>query len=280
MDFLPEHIDADLATTTESVPRRVTFLINGRLTVLKADWQWDFTAAEVFCSNTFLHFSPSSPVLKSDTMNCLLHPDDLDFVTGRLARLEENVETLAFRIITTYGEVKHILASGTFSIEAGAVQNIETALEEEALQWKTQKEQFAQLEQAAVKHLEIEDAEKLLEFGTWHYNLDTAVMYFSNGVYRLFGLPPQSVNAHLHTFHRFIHKDDRDFAIEYFEKAFRMKLPLQIDFRIVWNSGEERYLSSSTIFRFSGSGALLLCGTLKDSTGKRQQEMKLAIAEA
>jgi len=281
MKVLPEHIvHAEFIPATEQDCRKVTFLINGTLTVLKADWHWKFAAAQVFCSNTFLHFPPSLPGLTGDTMNCLLHPDDLQLVSSRLARVQEHPEGFAFRIITTYGEVGHIRASGACIVENLAREAPEGILEEESLQWKNQRDQRIQLNRAALQKLEVEDAEKLLDFGTWHYNVDSSVMYFSDGVYRVFGLPPQSLNAHFHTFHRFIHKDDRDFAIEYFERAFRMIVPLQIDFRIVWNSGEIRYVNSSTVFRFNETGALLLCGTFTDITERKLQEAQLALAEA
>ncbi len=282
MSLLPEYIaDAGSVPDTEQDPRRkVTFFIDGTLTVLTADWQWEFRAAQVFCSNTFLHFSPSLPALPVETLNCLLHPDDLELVSGTLSQLANDLDSFAFRIITTYGKVRSIRATGKFSVAHPAPGKLDGILEQEALRWKTQREQRAQLDRTALQQLEVEDAEKLLDFGTWHYNVDSTVMYFSNGVYRVFGVPPQSLNAHFHTFHRFIHKDDRDFAVEYFERAFRMVVPLQIDFRIVRNSGEVRYATSSTVFRFNETGALLLCGTLTDITERKLQEAQLALGEA
>ncbi|HZH96689.1 MAG TPA: PAS domain S-box protein, partial [Flavisolibacter sp.] len=152
-------------------------------------------------------------------------------------------------------------------------------LEKEATYWNSRREQQLQADNWELQLAAFKPAEQLLDLGVWSYNTVTTGIFFSDAVFRIFGLPPQGINVHLNVFHSFIHDDDRELAIEYIDKAFLGRLPLQIDFRITRNNGDERYVSYNTSWEFNAKGEMILSGIIKEVSAQRSQDDRLKNAE-
>jgi PAS domain S-box-containing protein len=210
-----------------------------------------------------------------------VHPDDLERLKNLVRDCNEDHPTdIEFRIITSYGQVETIFGEDVFPVSSEKIN-----VEEKILRYETtQRSRLDELEQR-VSHLEErqkswQQTELLTDTGTWFYNKVTTEMYYSDGVFRIYGILPQSLNAHPNTFHSYIHPDDQATVAEFIDKAFHEEVSLHIEFRILKNNETERHVQYTTAWALNNNGQLVQYGMLKDITNERFIEQKLDISEA
>ncbi|RPD47559.1 PAS domain S-box protein [Paracnuella aquatica] len=196
----------------------------------------------------------------------IIHPEDKPRVVAALELLQNmGADQLDFRLITTYGEIKTL--SG---------RNIYLDLESESPaddttnnSWVAATDELAGKKEAALLRLRqalSETAEKQQGSGTWYINKSTGETWFSDGVFRIHGLAPQSLNAHPNTFNSFIHADDRGPVLEAYEQAFIEGIPLHIEYRILQAGGGLRYVRQLTGWSFNELGQQIFSGAVADVT--------------
>ncbi len=260
--------------TMEQVAKSVCLCIDSRLVVLNGSWTWDMQSNAVYCSNVM-----SFPAFFEGTKG-IIHPDDLGGVTAALELLhDKEIPNLDFRLITTYGEVKFISGTGISSVDdlpyfseqgpvtepwEAAVQSIAFRKEKESLK---------------LRNLLKEASEKLEGSGSWFVNKTTGEAWYSDHVFRIYGLPPQSLNSHTNTFYSFIHDQDRATVEEAFEQAYLQEVPLHIEFRIVQPDGTVCYVQHLTQWLYAHNGNRIFCGSVKNITEERALHNHLKAAE-
>lgn len=258
-----------IAEATGLSAKTVTLFMGGQLFVLGGTWQWDLQSEAVFCSEAMMGWPDDFTGTKS-----IIHPDDKEAVLAAL----ENPDLFQFRIITTYGEVKLLRGKGVF-IQGPEVAPFDASL---ALR-KKEEASFGAAKAAghyALQKTAYSYAERITGSGVWYSNKTTGETWFSDQVFSIYGLSPQSLNAHHNTFYRFIHPDEYTEVVDILEKAFLSQYPLQIEFRIVRPGGTERWIHYTTAWDFTGQGAVLLHGVLQDVTDQKELEQKSESDEA
>src|SRR5438309_4546699 len=82
-------------------PRTVYLCVDGQMSCLEGQWEWDLHSDAVYGSNT-MQFPPFLNATKG-----LVHPEDLIHVKEQLEEgRNRSVPSMTFRLITTYGEIK------------------------------------------------------------------------------------------------------------------------------------------------------------------------------
>lgn len=85
-------------------------------------------------------------------------------------------------------------------------------------------------------------AEILSEFGTWEWNLNNKKLIYSDNLYRILGVEPQSFEALQENFMKFVHNEDVEIVNTIFKKILDDEdLPPNY-FRIIRPNGETRFL--------------------------------------
>lgn len=249
--------------SAEQVNKTVTLCLRSQPVKLNGIWNWQMESDAVYCSDRML-FPDQFVGTKG-----IIHPDDLSKLMGALTMMEEKeVPRLDFRIITTYGEVKTI-SGQRVSIDDES-NNVEPIPGKEP--WQEVLEHIeAQKENDFLKLRNelIEYTERLNGIGSWLINKQSGQAWYSDNAFRIYGVAPQSLNEHANTFNRFIHKDDRTTVLDAFEKAYKEHVPLHIEYRIVLQNGETRYIQQITRWLFAANGQSLLSGIVRDVTIER-----------
>jgi DNA-binding response OmpR family regulator len=75
----------------------------------------------------------------------------------------------------------------------------------------------------------LNEAQKLAHLGSWELNLKTNILRWSDEVFRIFGLEPQSIDVNYEIFKSFVHKDD----VKKLDLAYMNSL--NINKIIIWN---------------------------------------------
>ncbi|NTS42684.1 PAS domain S-box protein [Flavisolibacter sp. BT320] len=251
--------------------RIVRIFLQTSFYTVSGSWQWNLATDAVFCSDVILTFPQEFAGTRT-----IFHPDDVAAVKEKLFP-GITIPHLAFRIITTYGEVKNIEGTNVFvHAEKGDKGAFQRQAMTASLQEKTAK--------VAGSHLRLlgEIAEKTEHFsgiGTWYFNAATHQTWYSDNVFRLHGLPAQSLNSHLNTFHPFIHPEDRELVVEYTDMAVRKKVPLHLSYRLQL-AGEVKWLSYKTQWLYSEKGEPVLGGVFQDITEQKTAGKDIADAKS
>jgi PAS domain S-box-containing protein len=80
-------------------------------------------------------------------------------------------------------------------------------------------------------------AQELVHVGTWAWDVHTGTVCWSDELFRLFDLEPQSIPLELNTYLSFVHEDDRTRVSALIASALADKTPFQCDSRLVTATG-------------------------------------------
>lgn len=106
-----------------------------------------------------------------------------------------------------------------------------------------EKLQFSNLKLKKSKFLSYQ-AEILSEFGTWEWNLNTKVITYSDNLYRILGVEPQSFEAGQENFMKFVHPEDFETVDKLFVTILADEDLPYVYFRIIRPNGEIRMVRS------------------------------------
>jgi PAS domain S-box-containing protein len=247
--------------------RSVLIWLAGLEYELVGTWEWSLQSDTVFCSDVMIHLPASFEGTRS-----LLHPDDAGLVRERLSDGPGSpVRFLQFRVITSYGAVETITGRDVTVNEASFLTpslgaEAEVCQEQHKLARRTS-DLARQLAATAL-------ADRAAGTGTWWLNTTTNDMYYSDGVFHIYGLPPQSLNPHPYTFVPYVHPADREIVTEAFTRAVKAVAPLHLQHRIIRQDGSERLLQQSTWWRHNEAGVLHLYGSMQDITEAAETEQR------
>ncbi|KKM81450.1 hypothetical protein LCGC14_1329730 [marine sediment metagenome] len=119
-------------------------------------------------------------------------------------------------------------------------------------------------------------AQRIAHIGNWELNLITNELFWSDEVYRLFGLKPQQFGASYEAFLDNIHPDDRDLVNKAYTDSLKNKIPYQIVHRLLLKDKTVKYVTEMCETFYDDSGEpILSVGTLQDITEQKNLEAQL-----
>ncbi len=123
-------------------------------------------------------------------------------------------------------------------------------------------------------------AVRVAQLGTWRYDLGTGLVHLDERMQEIWG--ESAAVLPLNQMRQRIHPGDRDRVIDAVSAALEPSSSgtYEIDYRIVWPDGTERWIMANGQARFAGEGAtrsaVELIGTALDITERKQTELLLA----
>ena len=116
--------------------------------------------------------------------------------------------------------------------------------------------------------------------GNWEWNIGKNELYWSDQIYRIFGLIPQEFGATYEAFLNAVHPDDRELVKKSVNDAVYEKMPYDIDHRILLPDGSERVVHEQAEVFFDDAGrAIKMIGTVQDITERKWTEEFLRSSE-
>ena len=144
------------------------------------------------------------------------------------------------------------------------------------------KERTAELERAyeSLKESEngLAEAQEIAHLGSWDWDITTNETYWSDEMYRIFGLKPQELKATFDRFFIYVHPDDRDYLTDAVNKALNGE-PYSIDYRIILPSGERTVHSYGKVIFDEQNVPIRMRGTTQDITERKRVEEALQKSE-
>ncbi len=123
------------------------------------------------------------------------------------------------------------------------------------------------------------NAQKIARLGNWEWTLASNQLLWSDEVYRIFGLTPDTFGASYDAFIGHVHPDDRQLVQNAVDRAIAEKEPYSIQHRVVCPDGTEKVVHERGEVLFDDDGKpLVMTGTVQDVTEAWAREQALARA--
>ncbi|OHB90122.1 MAG: hypothetical protein A3D13_06840, partial [Planctomycetes bacterium RIFCSPHIGHO2_02_FULL_40_12] len=124
------------------------------------------------------------------------------------------------------------------------------------------------------------DAQKLAHLGNWSWDIVKNERYWSDEVYRIFGLKPQEFGKSSESFFSYVHIDDREFVEKSMDDLLSSGKLYKIDYRIVLPDGSVRIVNEQVKAVSGSTGmAVQINGTVQDITERKLIEEGLRTRE-
>ncbi|MCH8555441.1 MAG: PAS domain S-box protein, partial [Schleiferiaceae bacterium] len=125
----------------------------------------------------------------------------------------------------------------------------------------------------------IKEAEDLADIGYWEHRLSDDRLFWSEAVYRIFGVQKNTI-IYLQDFFDLVHPDDRDLVKESFSKAQSSDGNYHVIHRINRPDGEVCFVEErANLCNSDGTLSTTISGTVQDITASQTEKAKLLASE-
>ena len=122
----------------------------------------------------------------------------------------------------------------------------------------------------------LNDAQRIAGIGSWERDIHADTLWWSDEVYRIFGVVPMMVLPSYEFITSSIYPDDRERAISAINRIRIDGEPYDIDHRIIVPTGDVRWVrQQAELIRDSAGNPAVLRGTIHDITTRKQAEEKI-----
>jgi PAS domain S-box-containing protein len=115
------------------------------------------------------------------------------------------------------------------------------------------------------------EAQRVAHVGSWDWNIPANRVTWSDELFRIYGLPPQSQDVTYETYLERVDPKDRDFVRETVDRAYAERRPFVFDHRIVLPDGGVRWTQSrGRVITDAAGTPVRMVGTAQDVTERKQ----------
>ncbi|WP_127478221.1 PAS domain S-box protein [Sulfurivermis fontis] len=124
--------------------------------------------------------------------------------------------------------------------------------------------------------MRLKEAQEIAHLGNWEWDIVAGTLYWSDEIYRIFGIEPQAFGATYEAFLGYVHPDDRSLVEAAVDSALRQESAYEIDHRIVLPDGSHKVVHEKGQVIVAADGApQRMIGTVQDVTDIRRAEREL-----
>lgn len=244
------------------------------------DGSFDYVnpAAETITGYTQKDFSTSPRLLKK-----AIHPDYKDYYQKTFKNLiKGDVEPFfEYKIFTKNGDERWLNQRYNIVTDSNgnpvAIEGIITDITARKLleiSFKQKEKEFLE------EHNRFIRAQRVAMMGIWENNLATNDLIWSEGMYKILGLPKNS-KVNLNDVLKIFPEEELERFNQAVEKAIRNKVPYSEDYKIIRPDGQIRYIhDEGEVIKGENGEALTMFGTTLDITKRKKVEMDLIDSEA
>jgi PAS domain S-box-containing protein len=167
----------------------------------------------------------------------LVHPEDRPFMKQGIAKMLDDHLAFDFtkRIVRPDGEIRQVRCVGVPVTQEGIFQGfLGTGMD------VTEQERLT--EELRLSEQYLSEGQRLAHMGSWAFNPAGFFYYWSEELFRIYGLDPQKGAPTLEQYLATIHPADRDFMAETIRKMHAERSGCDVKKRIVRPDGEQRYI--------------------------------------
>ena len=132
------------------------------------------------------------------------------------------------------------------------------------------------LEQLRMRDRQFAEAQALAHIGSWEWDIETDTVTWSDELFRLYGLEPQSIQVDYAEFLSRVHEADRELVRASVGRAHTEGSAFSHDHRVVWPDGSIHWLhGQGRVIRDVEGRPVTMAGTSQDISRRREHEVAL-----
>ena len=239
---------------------------------------WNIETGELEWSDEMFRIYGLEPtensIIDSGVIKKFNHPDDNEIVTKAITEsvTEKQSHDFYYRIILENGNTKILHARGNVLIEKDkATRCVGTA------QDVTEKQMLIrQLRQSENMY---KQAEELADMGNWRWDIINDKLEWTDQLYKIYGLDPQTEKITVDRFLQLVHPSDRAALKQIVDQDFPEEF-IDNTFRIITDDGTEKTIRSVAQVQKNKEGQVVnIIGTEQDITERQNLFLKLQESE-
>ncbi|MDH4333146.1 MAG: EAL domain-containing protein [Desulfobulbaceae bacterium] len=134
-------------------------------------------------------------------------------------------------------------------------------------------------ERLRISEANLAKAQQIAKLGYWDWHIPENTLFWSDEVYRIFGLAPTAIPSTYDNFLSYVHPDDRARVEEAVGQSLATKSPYSIEHRVIRQDQALRVVREQGEVEFDLSGQpVRMFGTVQDITLLKHSEQQLALA--
>jgi PAS domain S-box-containing protein len=115
------------------------------------------------------------------------------------------------------------------------------------------------------------EAQRIAHVGSWDWNIPADHVTWSDELFRIYGLEPQSQEVSFESYLERVHPKDREFVRETVDRAYAERRPFVLDHRVVLPGGAIRWTQSrGRVITDAADTPVRMVGTAQDVTERKQ----------
>jgi len=133
------------------------------------------------------------------------------------------------------------------------------------------------MEKVRASEHSLSEAQRIAHLGNWNWDIRSNTLYWSDEIYRIFGLSHRKFDASYDAFLNSVHPDDRSLVVDAVNQAIgKENKPYSVDHRIVLSDGSIRIVHEhAEVLRDADNEAIHMVGTVQDITERKLAEQEL-----
>ncbi len=205
-----------------------------------------------------------------------IHPEDLEWLVTAYAGYLEGDQTaprVEYRVIHKDGSTRWVESYAT-PIEYNGGHALQVA----QIDITERKNAVMALQDSEGR---LAKAQLIAHIGNWDWNITEEKLFWSDEIYRIFGLSPRKFEETYEAFLSFVHPDDRELVQQSVNNALENDISYSIDHRIVLKDGSMKFVhEQASVYRDEAGRPVRMIGTVQDITERKTAEEALKESEA
>src|SRR5579862_5439155 len=253
----------DRKRAEEALQRSQFYISEAQRVARMGSWAFDSTGFTYWSSELFQVYGldprTTPPTIKEYL--ALAHPEDRAFMKQGIAKMLDDHLAFDFikRIVRPDGEIRHVRCVGVPVMHGGIFQGfLGTGMD------VTDQERLT--EELRLSEQYLSEGQRLAHMGSWAFNPAGFFDYWSEELFRIYGLDPPKGPPTLEEYLATIHSQDRDFMANTIKRMHAERSGCDVKKRIVLPDGELRHIRCVGIPVVDGEVLKGFVGTAIDIT--------------
>jgi PAS domain S-box-containing protein len=253
----------DRKRAEDALQQSQMYLAEGQRLAHMGSWAFSAAGFEYWSSELFrIHgLDPSGKPPTVEEYLALVHPEDRTFMKQGITNMLADHRPFDFtkRIVRSDGDIRHVRCVGVPVTQGGIFQGfLGTGMD------VTDQERLT--EELRLSEQYLSEGQRLAHMGSWTFNPAGFFEYWSQELFKLYGLDPQKGAPTLQQYLATLHPQDRDSMAETIKRMHAERIGCDVKKRIILPDGELRYIRCVGIPVIEGETLKGFLGTAIDIT--------------
>ena len=239
-------------------------------------WEWNILEDSVYLSaesEQLWGMRKGEFANNLEQVHSRIHPDDIARWEAHVRQCLQHGEPhdIEFRLVHPDDSIHWVYAMGEVERDAGGQPVFMRGIVTEVTKQVETRQRLTRME----SHLKL--AQQIAKAGSWEFDVSHDELYWSEEIYRIFGMTPEEFEANLEAFLRTVHPDDREYVQNEYHASLWGRKPYDIEHRIIRkDNGEVRWVHERCVHVRNEKGEVLRSdGIVQDITERKLVEQKV-----